>query len=504
MPKENTFTFDSLILSTERLLRETAQFPGIQNYVPHSSQQQFHQSLAKEKLYIGGNRSGKTVAAVAEACMWLSGEHPYRNDIPNPPIRGRCVAVDIEDGIKKIALPEFQRWIPRKLLKNGSWDDSYDKQSRTLTLTNGSFIEFMSYEQEMEKFAGTSRHFVMFDEEPPEEIYNECLMRLVDTDGSYWISMTPLIELTWVENRIFAPWQKGDESIFVLEVNTSENPHVKSEAVDRLTRGLDEDEKATRKTGKFLTRTGLIYGEAFSPRYYDANGNVIPDILGANFKRFTQGWGHFVCMDHGLVNPTVFLFCCFNETGKIVVYDELYISGKEDRLVRDNAKKYKERVERLEVHPLYCVGDPSISRRDPVNGTSVQSEYAEHGIGVALGNNDVSAGIARIQNRFKSRNLFISERCTWTLAEISKYRWDRYATSKLANRRNKKELPLKKDDHCMDALRYGVVSRPALEGEVELPVGNFMNAPEAGEHDFDYALLDTFKPTHDEQLGIVW
>ena len=152
------------------------------------------------------------------------------------PAEGRAVAVDIEDGIKKILIPEFQKWIPVKYLKHGSWDESYDKAARVLTLTNGSFLEFMSYEQEMEKFAGTSRHFVFFDEEPPEDIFNECLMRLVDTDGDYWISMTPLIEMSWIKDRIYDPWSGGEASIYVQEVDTEENPHISIDALNRITR----------------------------------------------------------------------------------------------------------------------------------------------------------------------------------------------------------------------------------------------------------------------------
>src|SRR6187402_1282362 len=200
-----TFSTSSLQLLVEKSLRNTAINPGLFAYKPHPSQEKFHRSTANEKLYIGGNRSGKTVGGVTEDIQWLTGNHKYRIDLPEPPIRGRMVAVDIEDGIKKIALPEVMRWTPPSSLKNGSFEDSYDRQSRTLTLMNGSFLEFMSYEQDVAKFAGTSRHFTHFDEEPPEDIFNECLMRLVDTDGSYWITMTPLIELTWVVDRIYEP-----------------------------------------------------------------------------------------------------------------------------------------------------------------------------------------------------------------------------------------------------------------------------------------------------------
>ncbi len=487
---------------TEALLRRASVSPGIGAYSPHDKQIAFHSSTEKEKLFIGGNRSGKTVGAVCEDIMWATGKHKFRTDLPSPPIRGRIVAVDIEDGIKKIILPELAKWTPPSSLINDSWEDSYDKQSRTLTLNNGSFIELMSYEQDVEKFAGTSRHFVHFDEEPPKDIYDECLMRLVDTDGSYWITMTPLIEMSWVKASIYEPWEAGDKSIFVIQVDTEDNPHVAIGALNRLTRGLTDEEKAARTKGVFITHTGLVYQGCFDAQSYKDGGNVIHDIVGSyHFKDFVKGWGHFTCMDHGLANPTVFLFCCFDEQGNIIIYDEMYQTRK---IVSQLAGMYLERLDNLEVTPIYCVGDPSnLTRTEAITGTTIQSEYMEHGVPIALGHKDVSAGIVRCQNRFRAKRLFITERCKETLKEIGNYRWDRFASARIESRRNKKDVPLKKNDHCMDAMRYGVMSRPALDSEEDTPVGNIFNLPEAGVKDIDYET--TFSDTkYDETLGIEW
>lgn len=501
MSSPEPLSFEQLLDYTDALLQQYARTPGISAYKPHNKQILFHTSDAKEKLFIGGNRSGKTVGAIAEDVMWLTGQHHFRLDLPQPPVRGRIVTVDIEDGVKKIILPELAKYTPISLLKNGSWEDSYDKQSRTLNLTNGSFVELMSYEQQEAKFAGTSRHFVHFDEEPPEDIFNECLMRLVDTDGSYWMAMTPLIEMTWVKSRIYEPWKDGDKSIFVLEVNTDDNPYVKQEAMDRLTRGLSEEERSTRKSGAFITHTGQIFAGSFSARDAEDGGCIYPDIL-QDFDKYRNQWGHFVCMDSGWANPTVFLFCCFDQNENIIVYDEIYLSRHS---ISQLAEIYLQKCESLRIHPTYIVGDPSIRNTNAITTTSVQTEYAEHGVPIALGNNDVTAGISRMQNRFLARKLFITMRCKETLKEIPNYRWDRFASRKIEARRNKKEMPIKKDDHCMDALRYGVMSRPVLEGEEETTFGNILNVTEARTNDIDYELLfPNQQEKYDEQLGIEW
>jgi hypothetical protein len=312
--------------------------------------------------------------------------------------------------------------------------------------------------------------------------------------------------MTWVKDRIYDLWSEGDKTIFVLEIDTEENPHIKLEALDRITRGLSKEERDARRSGKFITHTGLVYGSGiFSNKDVEEGGNVVDDIID-DFDLYKKGgWGHFACMDHGFANPNVFLFCCFDGDGRIIVYDELH---ETQRIVKENAALYLSRVKELGVKILYVVGDPSIQNTSAITRTSIQTEYVEHGVPIALGNNDVRGGIARVQNRFSKRLLFISRRCQFTLRELNNYRWDRYTSSKIESRRNKKEVPLKRHDHCLDALRYGVMSRPMLEEEIDSPVGNLLNLPEAGPKEFDYELVYSNHGERqvffDEQLGIEW
>lgn len=498
-----------ILLQVEKNLQQTAISPGIDAYKPHPSQEKFHRSTAKGKLYIGGNRSGKSVGGAAEAIMRLTHMHRYRTDLPVGAIRGRWVTVDIEEGIKKIAIPEILRWMPKKYLKNGSWDDSYDRQSRTLTLTNGSFLEFMSYEQAVEKFSGTSRHFTAFDEEPPEEIFNECLMRLVDTDGDWWITMTPLIEMSWTKEKIYEPAKEGlRDDIYVLEVNTEENPYINLSALDRLTLGLTASEKAARRSGTYISHTGPIYGPTvFSEELATNGGNLIEDVLTyPDVWRTLLELEHFAMWDHGLNNPTAILFACYDTEGTIFVYDEIYENGK---VISQYAQMFKTRVDELGISERlqYVVGDPSIQNRLPNSGMSIQMEYAEHGVNISLGNNDVRAGIARVQGRFLKRQLLISQRCKHTLRERRNYRWDRYASSKIESRRNAKDVPLKRNDHAMDCLRYGVCSRPAMDGEVDIPFENVLGCPIALSQEVDWVKatqMENVSQAFDEVLGRDW
>ena len=177
-------------------LSDSARKPNNLLYRPHPKQLLFHGSQKKGRQYIGGNRSGKTTGGINEDIWWLRGEHPYRS-VPEPPVIGRITTVDFKTGANKIIIPNLAQWIPPSLLINGSWNDSYNGATHTLHLSNNSELEIMSYDQELEKFAGVPRHFTHFDEEPPRDIFDECKARLIDYGGSWWMTMTPVNGMDW-------------------------------------------------------------------------------------------------------------------------------------------------------------------------------------------------------------------------------------------------------------------------------------------------------------------
>jgi phage terminase large subunit-like protein len=477
MGKPAVFTLSDMKNELASALRRTSVSPTIHGYRPQAHQIPFHSSPKVGRLFLGGNRAGKTVAGAAEMVMWLTGTHILQDVKFRPPIRARAIGVDFENGVKKIMQPEIARWIPTSFLKNGSWEESYEKSSRTLTLTNGSTLEFMSYDQDKDKFAGTSRHIVWFDEEPPEGIFNENLLRLADVGGHWMLTMTPLIDMSWTIDRLYEPSKDGQNpNIDVFEVNTEQNKYVSSTVMDILMEGLSDEEKAARKAGKYFSYTGAIYGPVLTPDIF------VPSLFDPDkperWDLIRRSWGHFGMLDHGFTNPTAFLLGAFDHEGRVIIYDEYYQSGK---IVKDNAAEIKALIGKHGIgHKLeYIIADPSTRNTDPITGSSIQQEYAEHGVYMAMANNDVIAGINRVYSRFKNKQLFITENCEKTKWELLRYRWDKYSSEKTTTKNNVKETPMKKNDHACDALRYGIVSRPALTDEVDIKRGNVLNMPEA-------------------------
>lgn len=477
-------------------LRAQVLRPNIYGYVPHDKQLEFHTSPARKRLFLGGNRSGKTVGGVAEDVMWLTGKHKYI-ETPPPPVRGRIVSVDFLNGVEKIVKPEVARWMPASELKGGSWETAYNRELRTLTLENGSFVEFMSMDQDVDKFAGTSRHFIHFDEEPPRDIYIECLQRLLDTSGSFWITMTPVDGMSsWIYDDLYLA-SKEDTDIKVVQVQMEDNPHLNWGDANVLLAGLTDEELEARKKGKFIQIGGLIY------KMFDPAKHVVDELVG---NKIPDDWMLVAGMDHGYNNATAWLWAGVNADGRVVIFDEYYKSGE---IIRVHANEVHRINKEHGRYPDYCVGDPSIRNIDPVTGTSVLIEYVDYGIPIVLGNNDQKAGINRVARYLTGVNdipqLLITRNCTNLIREVARLRWAHWANKKSRDDKNRKEEQHKKDDHAADALRYLIASRPEQDSGKEIPKSapnkhGASTAVKAGER-YDEELTAVGAKYHDEHLG---
>jgi phage terminase large subunit-like protein len=494
MPRKQIHTAD-LLKDLSVGLREKSGSVGLDRYVPLPKQKQFHKSRKKGRIYSGGNRAGKTVAGAVESAMWLCGKHPVYSPKFPPPVRGRAVGVDFDHGVDQIMLPEIRKWIPSDMLIEGSWQKSYHKPTRILTLKNGSTLEFMSYDQDKEKFVGTSRHFTWFDEEAPENIFNECLARLIDTNGHWWMTVTPLQDFSWLAD-LYELVESGSVAwVEILEVHTDENSHIDPEALDFNLFNVSDEERQARTKGTGYAGSNLIY-----PKFSDA---LVNPPVGQTKAAFMKNWWHFVAMDHGFRNPTAFLFFAVGPDDQILVYDEIY---ETENLVRDNAKIYMEKVKQLGINPSYVIADPSTRNTDPITGTSVMTEYNEHGVWFHLGNNDVHAGILRVRGMLDSGRLRISKNCVNLIRESRKYKWAKPISSKVQARTNNMETPVKKDDHAMDALRYGVMSLPKTpQEEAESRRSRLQHVMDVADTAsvFEKAMVDRNDQVFDEHLGLL-
>lgn len=465
MPKyeKKIETLSEAIKAMSEGLSKVAYAPDVNSYGPHPKQEKFHKSNKKTRLYIGGNRSGKTTGGIVEDIWWLTHRHPYLDTPKHRPVAGRIISVDFANGVNKIIIPQLKQWVPPSQLRGGSWHSAYDVQERTLHFDNGSFVELMSYDQDLDKFAGTSRDFIHYDEEPPENIRIENLARLIDRKGKEWFTLTPVEGMLWIYDQIYEPGVIGSPLVDVVEVDMAENPHLDPDEVAEFLAKLSPAERDIRGHGKFVQRAGLVYGT------FSIKTHVIPPVDPKSLAGLGYRW--YMSLDHGFNNPTAVLWHAVDKDNRVITFDEHYEAGQ---IVDYHAEVIKTRDKLHGRNPDLRICDPALAQRQAVTGTSIQTEYAIRGIGMAPGNNEVLTGVAKVNEYLElgpdgNPNWLITQNCANLIKEIQRLRWKTWASAKQQAQNNPYDQIHKKDDHACDSARYFFAFMPELKQRAPMP-----------------------------------
>jgi phage terminase large subunit-like protein len=428
---------------------------------PHPKQVAFLSSWEPMKCFFGGNRSGKTTAgildclvqAVDRACL---PEHLLAFKKWEPPFHCRVITPDFTSTMEGVIFEKLREWAPKAQLVGGAFDKAYDKTLRKLSFKNGSTFDFLTFEQDLDKFGGAAKHRIMYDEEPPHAIRKESMMRLIDYGGDELFTMTPLIGLSWLYDEVWEPYTKGKlVEATVVVVDMDDNPFLDERTKQRALAGLSAEERKARKSGRFVHFAGMIYDEFVASRHVIPERSI-GDCVPADARVFTG-------IDPGMRIMAAVLWAYLTPQDLMVVFDELALQGHTIEQVCDAVKLVNLKHARrqgevvLPLQPQWYVIDPAARNVSHQTGRSDQSEFVDHGIVTILGQNSVTAGINRVKERLENDRLLITANCTELLSEIRRYRWK---TATMRGEGDPKEQPVKTDDHLLDALRYIVMSRP--------------------------------------------
>ena len=169
-----------------------------------------------EIALFGGNRSGKTVAGCYADTVHATGLYPewwrgYRFDRPTDGWVAGDTAKTVRDILQRELLGKPSdaaailgtgmipaHTILRTAPKHGL-ADAFESVSVKHVSGGTSVIHFKSYDQGRDAFQGTSQDWVHLDEDCAQDIYAECLLRLLTTKGIlYWTAtlvegITPLM-----------------------------------------------------------------------------------------------------------------------------------------------------------------------------------------------------------------------------------------------------------------------------------------------------------------------
>ncbi len=414
----------------------------------HQKQLQFHQCTKRNRWVFGGNRTGKTECGAVE-CIWIArGIHPYKQNLEqaNGWVVSLSTQVQRDVAQKKILHYLDPSWIEDIVMLQGRKDSPENGVIDTIKIKNVSgkisTIGFKSCDQGREKFQGTSLHFVWFDEEPPHDIYQECKMRVVDTKGEVFGTMTPLKGLTWVYGEIYLNEHNNPENWYI-QINWDDNPFLDAEEIKMLSSSMDEEQLTARKFGNFSSYGGMVYNN------FDQSVNVIDPF------EVPKEWFDMISIDPGLHNPLSCHWYATDYDGNVYVIAEHY---EAERDIAYHAECIKKKSDQLGWHrgmngKLDVLIDSAANQKTLASPKSVSDLFYDLDINVNTNvNKDLFSGISRVKNYIKDNNgrsrLFIFRTCVNMIREIKSYYW------------SDADVPIKKDDHAMDELRYYIMTKP--------------------------------------------
>ncbi|MCL2176809.1 MAG: terminase family protein [Firmicutes bacterium] len=413
----------------------------------HKKQLEFHKSFKRNRWVFGGNRSGKTECGAVEALWLCLGIHPYRQNKDN--VSGWVVSVSTQVQ-RDVAQKKILHYLNKKhiieiSMISGRRDYPEGGVIDYIVLRNSfggrSTLGFKSCDQGREKFQGASLDFVWFDEEPSEDIYNECKMRVLDKKGLLFGTMTPLKGLTFVHDVIYLN-KFADSEVEYFSFEWADNPFLCESEIKQFSSGMSEDELETRRFGKFKSFSGLVY-----PEFCERENVIEPFDV-------PREWYDIISIDPGLNNPLAAHFYALDFDGNIYVVYEHYEAGRD---ICHHSNKIKEICKKLNWHIGFggrydALIDSAASQRTLASSKSVAELFYERGINVNTNiNKDVFSGIARVKSALKNgdgvRRLFIFKNCVNMIRELKGYRW------------GVGDSPVKSDDHALDNLRYYIMSK---------------------------------------------
>jgi phage terminase large subunit-like protein len=452
------------------------------SFYTHMPQQQlFHDDPATSKCLFGGNRGGKTEELA---------EYALRKALDKPKQRIWLCSETFSDSVE-ILQRKVWGLVPKNQIAYGRYDDINGFTNRKLKLKNSSLIMFRSYDQGVESFAQDDVDLIGNDEEPPNEIYKEQRMRLIDRNGEMVISMTSTKGVTDLIADIFEDCEvienrysdilkenlpviadKNGMKFFMLW--NTDNPHIDQARLRQEIKFMTRDEIKSRIHGIPINLSGRIYP------MFSRNIHVIP---------FEQAPLTDICLFHVLDphdrKPWAMQWIVLHKTGtsycvdeypnrdfnEVISDDKTYdnyadiIRQKEDALFDIFGKAVHKRI----IDPNF--GNKAVrlaERMDSKAHTTPKEEMKRRGFNFQDGIDCLESGHLKVREalHYETKDgeivfqpsFFVTDNCTNTIKHFSRYSRKDIMTAD-GDEKSNPGVQEKYKDYC-DCSRYYVMSGP--------------------------------------------
>lgn len=412
-----------------------------------------------ERVFMAGNRCGKSIAGAFEASCHATGNYPvwWNGRVFDHPTYGWVVgstARATRDTAQKELLGPIGAWgtgmIPKESL--GEWwalagvPQGVDIIKVKHVSGGWSTIGFKNYEQPLSAFYGTALDWAWLDEECPQEHYNEILLRTMTTNGLVFNTFTPLQGLTPMVVRFSekADYLAGAEKLIgipdqpdsegrdarledlittkaIIQAGWDDAPWLTEKAKQQMEADTAPHLRAARRSGRPSMGSGNVYPIAIEELL------VKPFAIPPYFKKLYAldvGW-----------NRTAALWAAIDPASDIMyIVDEHYVAEQKPPV---HAAAIRGRGEWIP-----GIIDPASRGRSQKDGTQLMQDYKDLGLKLLPARNMVDSGISELWQRMNAGTLKIFTSCTNLCKEFVLYR------------RDLRGKIIKENDHLMDCLRY--------------------------------------------------
>lgn len=406
---------------------------------------------ASERVFMAGNRVGKTVAAGTEiayhltgeypdwweghrfdkACRWLaSGDtHETTRDIIQLKMLGSTTDKPEKYGTGLIPGDAIVGVVPRSHVKG-----AVEKIIVRHKSGGESELWLRSYVQGREIFQGFELDGFWADEECPADVYEEGLVRLMTRDGISILTFTPLNGLTPLVQDLIKPVEAFTEEEdpdglkrraaadrLIVRCGWDDVPHLSEQAKAKLLSKLQPYQRQARTKGVPALGAGAIYP-------------VDEDDIKVDDFQIPDFWPRSYGLDVGW-NRTAAIWGAFDRENDIVYLYSQHYRGQAEPSI--HATGIKARGE-------WIPGaiDPAARGRSQKDGEQLMVVYTDLGLDIHPADNGVESGIYDVWERLSTGRLKVFKSCLDWFNEYRIYR------------RDEQGRVVKSNDHLMDATRY--------------------------------------------------
>ena len=413
-------------------------------YEPHLKQREFHDAKERFKIAICGRRYGKSTMAAKEMEAELM-------DHRRPGRMFWIVAPTYDLGSREFEVIWRDLMIGKGFLKQKNVRSSYNKKTGSMYIEMPwrSSIEVRSADHPENLVGAGLSGVIMAEAAKLKSDVWEQYIRASLADHRGWAVFTTTPEgQNWMYDLYLRGLDPAEPEYASWQCPSWENDQV-------YPLGYDDPEVQEMKRALHPVR----FAQEIAAEFTSFIGRVYPQFVRDKHVQphtYREDWPNYLYTDFGYVNPACFLDVQISPRDEVFIWRERFWT---DTLLDEIIAEWKSMDHPKGYRIEYATGDAA----DPAGIMQLSRDLCP-AVGEPESKKNWREGVEVVGQFLMDRadgkpGLFVDPSCFRTIKEFLNYRM---ATTSRKSVNDPMEKPQKRDDHAMDALRYGLMHKYAL------------------------------------------